>query len=413
MRGGFLESIYALPASQDEKPTAKELELIAAYKGFWRGLRGALAGYEPDFLLVDTRTGFSPLSATTVDEFLTDDEGALSESLDLFVFAERGSEASRRGTQVFLSHLAQQPKGKAILHPRLTVVRRETPLMETVDVTNSPRQSLPEWLAGDDEASWISMVDDGSYERIRSDPEVEEKGKNLALPGSDLPRNILLDDYVRLTARLVGEEAAATRKKLGLPESETPMNFRLFRLPDDGGMHNIADAQPNISFTVNTFHDLVGALIKARSTSDQPLVELGGKAGRAYAEKLVKGSRGDRIVAIEEWLKIDSSVGWGQFELSPAKPYDFIAAVQRAAAGQPLEAELDDSPHVVVKHNDAFAPRDDMESNLCSFLGAYITGIVSQISGTTMQPSEHTVCRSKEPETSSPCEYRFHPKPQQ
>ncbi len=394
---GTLEGIYAPPGPAAEADSG----MVKVYEGFWGRLRAALASYDPDYLLIDTRTGFSPLSATTITEFFGPAQQALSEGLDLVIFAEQGSEGSRRGTQVFLRTLWEE-RNDGLL-PRLTVVRRETQLMKRVTDADSPTESIEEWLVRGDDEPWSNMIGPDSCWTISSDPLVERTGQNLSKPGADLPQRRLLDDYVRLAARIAREEIGTTRARLGLPTDETLINYRLFEVPVGGGLHNVADSQPNISFTIGTFQRLAAALVEANSTTDGPLKTLGVRAGNAYGATLLKQADGDRVLALEEWLQIDSSVGWGQFELVPPMPYDFLAAIQRAVHDPPAESEQ--PGHVVVNEN-VFAPRGDQSGNLCGFLGAYIAGIVSQLSGVAMEPAEHPICQSKEARA---CKFAFAP----
>lgn len=392
MRAGFLETLYAPPPSGRSEADATEEKLIERYEAFWQDLRTVLTGYQADYLLIDTRTGFSPLSATTIDAFLKGADGASPKSLDIFVFTERGSEASRIGTQEFVRQIAKR-SAETAPHPRLTVVRREEVLAEGPDESETREPSREEWLyAGDDDLTWTNIIDDPIL-MIRSDPEVERTGVNLSSQGGELVPSGLLDDYVELTARLVPDKSLQEiRNDLELSEPQTGMDYKLFRRRADGSLENIADSQRNISFTVHTFHLLVRALLEVQSSADPSLANIGADAGRVFAANLLENDAGDTREAVKDWLKIDSSVGWGLFELTPPDILDFSFALENAD-----ELDNEKPPRVTVTNNLGFAPDGDMAANLCWFLGGYIGGILSELVGTQVvtKPSEHSVCHSR------------------
>jgi predicted hydrocarbon binding protein len=385
MRGGYLESIYAPPRSGLSEDDATEQALIRRYKAFWRDLHHGIDGIDTDYLLIDTRTGFSPLSATTVDAFLEEHGLATAaESVDIFVFSELGSKASRLGTQEFMREIYKRYR-YVDLRPRVTIVRREERLAmgpQEARGHEAGRDERREWLKeGDPDARWLGLIDE--FLGVRTDPKVERTGTNLSsLHGTLKPRG-LLDDYVVLTARLARRRPDEVRAVLGLERRES-QDYKLFEVPDTGGLINLADTQPNISFTVNTFQLLVGALLRASSSDDAILVDVGRKAGTAFAEKLLQTS--NQQAAIEGWLKIDSSVGWGLFELKPADILKFERALDKPDDEPP--------PCVTVANNPGFAPANQ-EQNLCSFLGGYIGGILSTLVGKSVRLADHGECHSK------------------
>jgi predicted hydrocarbon binding protein len=392
LRGGYLESIYAPPPSEHSGAdrTEDEERVSRRYAAFWRDLNYGLEGIEAAYLLIDTRTGFSPLAATTVGAFLDGDGLARpAESLDIFAFAERGSRASRLGTQVFMRELYERYESSNP-RPHVTIVRREETLAKGPNEPEARGKERQEWLVeGESDRRWTNLID--AYLGLRTDPKVERTGVNLASLHGELTPSGLLDDYVELAAMLVPElSLAEVRERLGLAKPRVGMDYKLFEVPDDGGMINIADAQPNISFTVNTFHLLVRVLLDARSENDQRLVDVAQKAGETFAENLLETNHDDRQAAIQDWLKIDSSVGWGLFALTPSHIGEFERKL-----------EEDKRPYVTVANNLGFAP-----AGLCSFLGGYIAGILSKLVGKAVAADleHHDECHSKDYER---CKFVF------
>lgn len=427
MSEGLLESLYPLPGSRSASPgDPDEIEYIENYTAFWNDLRDQIAADPPDYLFVDSRTGFSPLSATTVDAFLSDElAGQEGSEADLLVFADQGSEASRVGTRTFIRQIAKRLAGSSIRR-RTSIVRREQSLAQPVVVR--PEQSLEqpiepdetqttqEWLTHDVRiVDWASTID--HYLQITSDPKVEHSGKPLASLEGELVHRALLDDYVRVAAVLLhdadgpaplSDTERRLEQQLGLDGRAAA--YKLFELPGTGGMFNVADDKANVAFTEPTFHSLVTHL-KYQDAGDESLYRAGVRAGNDFGATFKRTAPSDVTKElVHHWQTLESASGWGLFELIPGEVQDFLESVSpeikvlRNAFAPPPARETEELP--------IDAPRDDFavdmrrDNNLCAFLGGYLCGILSSLTGEKFDydPGAHDFCRSKGFEW---CEFRF------
>ena len=392
MRRGYLEALYPLPPIGLDVPRDKqgagEAEYMHNYRAFWGELREQLALDPPDHLMIDTRTGFSPLSATTIDAFLGELAGHPATRADLFVFTDRGSEASRLGTQAFIRQIGRRHQNPTI--PRRTwVVRREQALAESVQATRT--QSPEEWLsAGTDDVAWTEVID--AYFRLHSDPEVELTGMSLASPHKELVHRALLDDYVKLATLLIeGQTEAEVRTDLGLGRAT---GYKLFKLPGTGGMFSVADSEPNVSFTETTFHSLVAHLVSG-PVSPRSLADAGRSAGVAFATKFKSKAPDSRVKALDRWVELESASGWGVFELDPELTADFLVGTQ--------------GRRIRVIRNAFAPPPKESHANLCAYLGGYLAGILSTLTDSQVEtdPDRHVLCRSHGIGTEDICEFEF------
>ena len=150
--GGALEVLFPLPlpvSLAGSIVSASEIKTYQKiYKSFWARLWQDLTALDPppDYLLIDTRTGLSPLSRTSIKAFLggLDDENgdaarlatAPSDPRQLAVVVDPSSEASKAGTVQFLQRL--QPADLDV-----TLIQRTQPLLSPL---TGPRAATADWL---------------------------------------------------------------------------------------------------------------------------------------------------------------------------------------------------------------------------------------------------------------------------
>ncbi len=426
---GALESLYPLPGqsgasrhSTDDKTKA----YVENYTSFWRSIREQIAADPPDYLLVDTRTGFSPLSAASVDAFLTDLAGEPSTTADLFVFADLGSEASRRGTSSFVRQLRRRLLGSTV--PRRTwIVRREQALAQSVDKPDEENlknwQREPEdWLGYDGgSVEWTSEIE--GYFTLSSDPEVELTGERLASPDQKLENRALLDDYVAIAEVLHEEPREADQEKdlgraPGLREQlklKRADSYKLFKLPGTGGMYNVADSLPNVSFTERTFHSLVKHLLSEDTLpTDESLAKVGKEAGIEFATRFMERAPENVNERVARWQELESASGWGLFELIPAHvpqflgvPDPVIRVIHNAFAPPPPSLiHTENSTDEWSEESASTINTSRGDRNLCAFLAGYLSGILSTLTGRRfdIDPTDHEFCRTKRYRF---CEFKF------
>lgn len=377
--GGALEVLFPLPPLSHVGKIVSDSEAKtyeAIHTAFWNQLRHEISSLSPapDYLLVDTRTGLSPLSRTSIRAFIGDDDGSatgLSERPQLAVIVDPSSEASKTGTVEFLERLK---------HPGLdvTVVQRTQPLLSGL---TGPDAAEADWLGG---AS--SLV-----KRIRTiswDLNVEKKGQTLVPPSGRTTYYPLLDDYLRITASLfpgirehigidpdAGMESVleAMREQLGVTHPE-PDDFKLFQLTAGGRMQNVKDDSPNISFKVATLQSMLDILWRHAEEGGLPdglgtaLSDAGRTTGAEFGEeltKLVSDARLSTEDLVRLWCQFDSQVGWGRLEVEFGD-----------------DGGVGERGVLRIWHNafaeDRAAPKDP---DLCTFMNGYIKGVLTSLMG--------------------------------
>jgi predicted hydrocarbon binding protein len=379
---GVLEVLFPLPPQSHvgeivSDSEAKTYEKI--YAGFWSALRDELSSLSPppDYLLVDTRTGLSPLSRTSISVFtgsVTDDDGSatgLSERPQLAIIVDPSSEASKTGTVEYLRRLPQPGLG-------VTVVQRAQPLLSGLTGTTPAEE---DWLG--DASALVKRILTISWNL-----NVEKNGQTLVPPSGSPTYYPLLDDYLRIAVSLFPEireqigidpnasmesVLEALRQRLGVTHPE-PDDFKLFQLTAGGRMQNVKDDSPNISFKVATLQSMLDTLWRHAKKGGLPdglgtaLEDAGLTAGTEFGKELTKLASDAQLLLkdlILLWCQFDSQVGWGR-----------------------LEVEFGDDDGVAehgvlhIWHNafaeDRAAPKDP---DLCTFMSGYIKGVLSSLMG--------------------------------
>lgn len=428
MIAGFLENFYPFQEAIDDLTTPGALvenaEAVAGEEAgedtrkgddthLWGGVRTRISNLDPapDFVLVDTRTGFSPLSMSSIDAFLSRVVLPNTESIDLCVFVDRGSDASRLGTRAFLREIDAQSRrsyeAPLTRRPsRVHVVCRDQQLLDNQAL--SAKVGAEHWLTHDSDERWQDRVD--CYRVIRSDPVVERTGKAVVATLANEVHVGLRDDYVSIAALLCGEpdvvgddpraeeDLRSLRHRLALPDAapagfEQP-DFKLFSLPKDGQMRNVDDDALNISFSKGTFTTLVQQLAAAHDPG--ALDAAGRSAGVAFGRSLHALATVSKLTPEEllaRWRRLDSMVGWGSFELR-------LASVDRAVSADDFVRGGAAAARAVRVHKNAFAiPLEPGRSDLslCGFLGGYVCGLVGVLLGEpgeplTLSAGEHITC---------------------
>ena len=388
--GGALEVLFPLP-----RPLSLSGELVSAseiktyetiYTGFWARLRQDLASLDPppDYLLIDTRTGLSPLSRTSLEAFLGENTGEQGRSAaatgprQLAIVVDPSSESSKTGTVEFLKRLP---------HPEVdvTIVQRAQPLLSPLTGSGAPEA---DWLG--DASSMVKTIEPFSW-----DLRVERHGTLLIPPRGDLTYYPLLNDYLRVAAVLfpdimrqpevdppVEDDDAVDflRRQLGVEQPE-PDDFKLFYLTSGGRMQNIKDDSPNISFQVTTFQSILDTLWDQTAQPGLPddfglaLAAAGRTVGTEFGEALdklaVDGSATDergvedrRKELVRLWCTFDSQVGWGRLEAE--FPDDGLQSGEGV---------------VLVWHNAFAEGREVPKNDLCTFMSGYIGGVLTHLLG--------------------------------
>ena len=155
--------------------------------------------------------------------------------------------------------------------------------------------------------------------------------------------------------------------------------------PEIGRMINPEDGEPNVSFRVDTFINMMGGIYEkvadianSDETAQEIFFESGYASGENFANRIItkwgKGSSIDEIKKkINKWCQFDSVVGWGKFE----------ADINFDEENDTFEGTL--------TITEAFIVDTKHKRKVCAFIRGYCTGVLN----TLLNNSEvELTCRS-------------------
>ena len=228
---------------------------------FWSHVRNSVFEHSVgfDYVFVDLRSGFSPLSLVGLKQW----PGSLA------IFLSRRVEASE-GTRLLLETLPESFFNQPNYDRVCVLTRRPRFLTETeyarehFEVGTQGRRG--QTVMYDDD--WLQSIVRERASRVimQADPEVEAFGYQLIRPTGEILNRPLLDNYLELASRLAPRvfPPAEGRKNTGRDLISTvlqqPADLKVFRRSEEGDFVNFGDMEPNIAFKVETLQNLLDHL---------------------------------------------------------------------------------------------------------------------------------------------------------
>jgi len=359
---------------------------------------------KPDFFLVDCRSGISEFEAF-----------ALRLWADTMALFFNHNEETIQCLEQIIVHFQQimvESKKRLSLVPVLS--RLPSGLMDL----QSPS------IKGEIKNRLFRRVEKVPICTIHSDRKLEMKEElRIAFEGST-PNTRLAHEYVELCACLINtpnydkknieETIKKIQKAIDLAESEQAED-RVFNLKKKTGqMLNPHDGQPNVSFKVATFvqimkelHEKAQRVVfetgksreKSRKDVERMFQEGGIVCGENFGTTLLHAWNSkakesalsfnllDFNAKIRNWCKFDSDVGFGRFEYVSKEKEDFICLVNNFLSMEQTE----DDP------------------NLCLFMTGYIEGVLHRLLEDTSIRVTHPpeLCKRVHEERKS-CDFVIH-----
>ncbi|HUU90081.1 MAG TPA: division plane positioning ATPase MipZ [Phycisphaerae bacterium] len=380
---------------------------------------------EPEYFLLDLRSGFGPLSRTTIRLW--------ADVVAVFLASNVESVSILSGMLREMQAWFDGPLTYEAVVPVLT----RTPMTLETGRGVEVKQTI---------LSMLSLQEDELY-YLHSDRDVE-MFEHLRLGLSHMPHNCLLShEYVRLFARLmlpakeyagqdvteqVDEMARAIKSSIKLGQF-VQWKDRVFRLETErGALINPSDNARNVSFKVETIklllHSLREELLtpaeaeQAQSGHDgtesgaaptdeptgfeQALRVAGAECGKRFGSVLIndvwrlKGpAKENHEDWVRKWSDFDSDVGFGRFAPKSGS--------LRVEGGRLTSCKI-------VLRESFLAPAHDSEYGdhaLCSFISGYIEGVLSHILGGTYTVIHEILGYEDEQSRSESCVFKVAKKP--
>lgn len=336
---------------------------------FFVGMKEKIAELKPnpDFFLVDCRSGISEFEAFALRLW--------ADTMTFFFNNNEESIACLEQSIVHFQEIKSSAKEKLNLIP---VLSRRPSGLDDEQVTKEIRDRL------------FRRVERNPICTIHSDRKLEESEElRIAFEGTTLNTR-LAHEYVKLCAYLMNtpnydkkgleESEEEIRTAIQLAESEQ-VEDRVFDLKrKTGQMLNPHDDQPNVSFRITTFVQMMKELHKkaqrivyetgkseeeSKEDVERMFREGGITCGENFGSALLHmwANTGlDIDTKIKKWCEFDSDVGFGRFDYFPARETPN------------LEKDV-----ICLTNNFLSVGQTGNDPNLCLFMTGYITGVLRRL----------------------------------
>jgi len=358
-RGTYWEAVRALRSLEPPAGEGSELDRAPIYFG---RLKDAIeAQFQCEYLIIDSPSGFTPLSGfcTTI---LPDDVVVLT-TLDADCLA---------GTHRFGLIHENRVKSNKLAPSRLHYSLSRFPSL------GSPRSEVESEIASESiEAEALEHVrGEVSKRRLRvgdvvvlhSEPRLQlgRWGIMLPVPYAGPPeQSPIVEDYCSLFRAVVPE----VREQLA-DLSKSVRRFKSYYMVDSGKMINPIDRERNVAFRLDTLQALVEGLVqkgRGRVSGKEFYDELyraGYDAAARFSEYLAGKWAADQLEKTpeeraQEWCEFDSSVGFGRFD----------ASVWTGS----FKGEI------TLENNFLIAGRTSRDPSLCGFMVGYVARVLESV----------------------------------